>query len=86
VKVPFPFGLPSRRPDGRRVKPAGTWPDHLYGGVPPVALKVVVKKLFTNAFWPAPTSQTLWAQAKKRESIASEGFVPMPPPVSRTVR
>ncbi|HEX6679295.1 MAG TPA: hypothetical protein VF063_01490, partial [Gaiellaceae bacterium] len=71
VEVPFTLGAPSSRPDGRRVNPAGTWPDHLYGGVPPLALKVVVKKLLTNTLWPAPMSQTPLAQEKKRESIAS---------------
>jgi hypothetical protein len=53
--------------------------------VPPLALKVVVKKLLTNTLWPAPMSQTPFAQVKKRESIARGGFVPVPVPVSGTV-
>src|ERR687885_1221008 len=55
VEVPFTLGAPSRSPDGRSVSPAGTCPDHVYGAVPPVAVKVVLKKLLTNTFWPAPT-------------------------------
>src|SRR5918911_2993428 len=62
-------------PDGRRVNPAGTVPDHLYGSVPPVARNDVVKKLFTNTFEPAPTSQTPLAQEKNCVSIASAGAV-----------
>src|SRR5919204_2630603 len=48
-------------------------------------MKVVVKKLLTNTFWPAPMSQTPFAQVKKRVSIASGGFVPVPVPVNGTV-
>src|SRR5919197_687945 len=84
VDVPFTVGEPSRRPDGRSVSPAGTCPDHLYGAVPPVALKVVVKKLFTKTLLPAPTSQTLFAHEKNCVSIASGGFVPVPVPVVGT--
>ena len=62
-------------PDGRRVNPAGTVPDHLYGSVPPVARNDVVKKLFTNTFDPAPTSQTPFAHEKNCVSIASAGAV-----------
>src|SRR3954453_21576232 len=47
VDVPLTLGAPSRRPEGRSVKPAGTWPDHVYGAVPPLARKLVVKKLRT---------------------------------------
>src|SRR6185503_4082718 len=50
VKLAGPrvVGAPSSRPDGRRVKPAGGCPDQVYGALPPVAWKVVVKKLLTN--------------------------------------
>src|ERR687886_1078873 len=73
VEVPFTLGAPSRRPEGRSVRPAGTCPDQVYGAVPPLALKVVVKKLFTNTLWPAPTSQTPFAHVKNCVSIASGG-------------
>jgi hypothetical protein len=75
VDVPSVDGAPNARPDGRSVIPAGSVPDHLYGSVPPVARNVVVKKLFTNTLLPAPTSQTPFAQVKKRVSIASAGAV-----------
>src|SRR5919204_3115623 len=39
VEVPFTLGEPSRRPDGRRVSPAGTCPDQVYGAAPPLAVK-----------------------------------------------
>src|SRR6478735_5064107 len=52
VEVPVALGAPSSRPDGRSVRPAGTCPDHVYGAVPPLARKVVVKKLATNTLWP----------------------------------
>jgi hypothetical protein len=52
--------------------------------VPPLALNVVVKKLFRNTFWPAPMSQTPFAQVKNRVSIASGAAVPLPVPVSGT--
>jgi len=39
----------------------------------------------TNTLWPAPMSQTPFAQVKKRLSIASGGFVPVPVPVRGTV-
>jgi hypothetical protein len=57
----------------------------VYGAVPPLARKLVVKKLLTNTLWPAPMSQTPLAHVKKRESIASGGFVPVPVPVIGTV-
>src|SRR4051795_11293349 len=85
VAVPLTLGAPRSRPEERSVSPAGAWPDHVYGGTPPPALKVVVKKLLTNTFWPAPTSQTPFAHVKKRESMASGGFVPVPVPVIGTV-
>src|SRR5919199_212504 len=85
VEVPFTVGEPSRRPDGRSVNPAGTCPDHVYGAVPPLAVKVVVKKLLTNTFCPAPMSQTLFAHVKNCVSIASDGFCPVPVPVIGTV-
>src|ERR671931_978298 len=85
VEVPFTLGAPSSRPDGRSVNPAGTCPDHVYGAVPPLALKVVVKKLLTNTFCPAPTSQTPFAHVKNCVSIASGGFWPVPVPVMGTV-
>ena len=44
-----------------------------------------MKKLLTNTFWPAPTSQTPFEQVKKRESIASGGVLPVPVPVIGTV-
>src|SRR5436189_4394770 len=69
-EVPFTLGAPSRRPEGRSVSPAGTCPDHVYGAVPPLALKVVVKKLLTNTFCPAPTSHTLFAHMKNCVPIA----------------
>ena len=49
------------------------------------ARKLVEKKLLTNTLWPAPMSQTPFAQVKKRESIASGGFWPVPVPVIGTV-
>jgi len=48
-------------------------------------MKLVEKKLLTNTFWPAPTSQTPFVHVKKRESIASGAFSPTPVPVSGTV-
>src|SRR5919199_6829485 len=57
VDVPRAVGAPRASPDGRSVSPAGSVPDHRYGGVPPVAPKLVVKKLFTKTLLPAPTSQ-----------------------------
>src|SRR4051812_46401580 len=80
VAVPLTLGAPRSRPEERSVSPAGAWPDHVYGGTPPPALKVVVKKLLTNTFWPAPTSQTPFAHVKKRESIARGGVWPVPAP------
>jgi len=52
--------------------------------VPPLALKLVEKKLLTNTLEPAPMSQTPFAQLKKRVSIASGGFWPVPVPVIGT--
>src|SRR4029079_12934253 len=80
VEVPLTLGAPSRRPDGRSVSPAGTCPDHVYCGAPPLALKVVVKKLFTNTFWPAPTSHTLFAHVKNCVLIASGGVLALAVP------
>jgi hypothetical protein len=57
----------------------------VYGAVPPLAVKVVVKKLLTNTFWPAPMSQTEFAHVKNCVSIASGGFWPVPMPVIGTV-
>src|ERR687885_501700 len=85
VEVPFTLGAPSRSPEGRSVSPAGTCPDHVYGGAPPLALKVVVKKLLTNTLLPPPTSQTLFAHVKNCVSMASGGFWPVPVPVSGTL-
>src|ERR687888_504668 len=85
VEVPFTLGAPSRRPEGRSVSPAGTCPDQVYGAVPPLAVKVVVKKLLTNTFCPAPTSQTPFAHVKNCVLIASGGFWPVPVPVIGTV-
>src|SRR3954447_11828947 len=59
VEVPIVVGAPSRSPDGRSTRPAGTFPDHAYGPVPPVARKLVVKKLSTKTLLPAPMSHTL---------------------------
>ena len=73
VEAPLTLGAP-RRPDDRSVNPAGTWPDHVYGAVPPLARKLVEKKLLTNTLWPAPMSQTPFAHVKKRLSIASAAF------------
>jgi hypothetical protein len=85
VEVPLTLGEPSRRPDERNVKPAGICPDQVYGDVPPLARKLVEKKLFTNTLWPAPISQTPFAQVKKRESITRGGFVPVATPVIGTL-
>jgi hypothetical protein len=85
VEVPVALGAPRRRPDGRSVNPAGTCPDHVYGAVPPLARKLVEKKFLTNTLWPAPMSQTPFAHVKKRESIASGGFWPVPLPLIGTV-
>jgi len=57
----------------------------LYGDVPPVASKLVVKKLLTNTLLPAPMSQTPPLQVKNCVSIASGGGVPVPVPVSGAV-
>jgi hypothetical protein len=54
----------------------------VYGEVPPVASKVVVKKLLTNTLLPAPMSHTPLAQVKNWSLIASGGLVPEPVPVS----
>jgi hypothetical protein len=85
VDVPFTLGAPSRRLDDLRVNPAGTCPDQVYGAVPPLARKLVEKKLLMNTLRFAPMSQTPFAQVKKRESIASGGFWPVPVPVIGTV-
>src|SRR5207302_5467300 len=85
VEVPVVVGEPSRSPDGRSVKPAGGLPDQLYGAVPPLARKLVVKKLFTNTLLLAPMSQTPLVHVMKRVSMASGGFVPVPVPVIGTV-
>jgi hypothetical protein len=53
--------------------------------MPPLAMKLVEKKLLTNTLEPAPMSQTPFAQPKKRVSIASAGFCPVAVPVIGTV-
>jgi hypothetical protein len=85
VCVPSVAGAPSSSPEGRRVSPAGGCPDQVYGDVPPVASKLVVKKLLTNTLWPAPMSHTPLAQVKNWVVIASGGLVPEPVPVSGAV-
>jgi hypothetical protein len=89
VDVPSADGAPNVSPEGRSVSPAGSVPENLYGSVPPVARKLVVKKLFTNTLCPAPTSQTPFVQAKNCVSIASAGAVVpggvVPVPVSGTL-
>ena len=57
----------------------------MYGSTPPLARKLVEKKLLTKTLLPAPMSHTPFAQVKKRESIASGGFCPVPVPVIGTV-
>src|SRR5205807_2101897 len=54
VDVPIVVGAPSRSPEGCRVRPAGGLPVHVYGAVPPLARKLVVKKLLTNTLLLAP--------------------------------
>src|SRR6266851_6544347 len=85
VCIPVVVGAPSRSPQGRSVNAAGGCPDQLYGDVPPVASKLVVKKLLTNTLLPAPMSQTPPLQVKNCVSIASGGGVPVPVPVSGAV-
>ena len=77
-------GSPITRPEGRSVNPAGTWPDQVYGCVPPLARNVVVKKLFTNTLLPAPMSQTPFEQLKNWSLIANGAVVPVPVPVTGT--
>ena len=74
VDVPTVVGAPSRSPEGCRVKPAGGLPVHVYGAVPPLARKLVVKKLLTNTLLLAPMSQTPPLQVMNRVSMASGGF------------
>jgi len=57
----------------------------VYGGVPPLARNVVVKKLFTNTLLPAPMSHTPLEQVMNWVLIASGAAVPVPPPVSVAV-
>src|SRR5262249_59686082 len=80
VEVPVVAGAPSSSPDGRSASPAGGFPDQVYGGVPPLARKVLVKKLFTNTLLLAPMSQVPPAQVKNCVLIASGGVVPRPVP------
>src|SRR6478672_11584530 len=85
LDVPFVVGAPSTSPDGRRVRPAGMLPDHVYGARPPLARKLVEKKLPTNTLRPEPRSQTPFAHVKNRLSIASGGSWPVPVPAIGTV-
>src|SRR5215472_3225089 len=85
VEVPVVVGAPSSSPDGRSASPAGGCPDQVYGAVPPLARKVVVKKLLTNTLWPAPMSHAPPVQVKNWVLIASGGLVPVPVPVSGAV-
>ena len=85
IEVPRVVGAPSSSPEARSVNPAGGCPDQVYGAVPPLASKVVVKKLWTNTLLPAPMSHTPPPQLKNWVSIASGGFVPVPVPVSGAV-
>src|SRR4051794_5406224 len=75
VVVPSAVGAPSTSPEGRSVRPAGSVPDQLYGGVPPLARKVVVKKFATKTLLPAPMSQTAPLQVMNWVSIATAGGV-----------
>src|SRR4051794_23631330 len=85
VEVPSVFGEPETSPDGLSARPAGTAPDHVYGEWPPLARKLVEKKLFTNTLLPAPMSHTPLVHVMNWVSMASVGVVPAPEPVSGTL-
>src|SRR3954453_23561986 len=85
VDVPSVVGDPRTSPEGLSARPGGTVPDHVYGEWPPLARKLVLKKLLTNALLPAATSHTPFAQVMNWVLMASVGVVPAPDPVSGTV-
>ena len=72
-------------PEGLSVRPAGSVPDHVYGEWPPLARKLVEKKLLTNTLLPAPMSHTPFVHVMNCVLIASGGVVPAPEPVSGTL-
>src|SRR4051794_33690668 len=85
VEDPSEVGDPKTSPEGLSTRPAGTVPDHVYGGWPPLPRKLVAKKLLTNTLLPAPMSHTPFAHDMKRVSMASGGVFPAPEPVSGTL-
>src|SRR3954452_15243629 len=85
VDVPSVLGEPKTSPEGLSVRPAGSVPDHVYGEWPPLARKLVEKKLLTNTLLPAPMSHTPFVHVMNCVLIASGGVVPAPVPVSGTL-
>src|SRR3954452_16356330 len=85
VDVPSVVGDPNTSPDGLSARPAGTVPDHVYGEWPPLARKLVAKKLLTNTLLPAPMSHTPFVHVMNWVLMASGGVVPAPEPVSSTL-
>src|SRR3954452_19817918 len=85
VDVPSVVGDPKTSPEGLSARPAGTAPDHVYGEWPPLARKLVEKKLLTNTLLPAPMSHTPLAHVMNCVLMASGGAVPAPEPVSGTL-
>src|SRR3954466_7943252 len=85
VDVPSVVGDPKTSREGLSARPDGTVPDHVYGEWPPLAKKLVAKKLLTNTLLPAPMSHTPFAHVMNCVSIASGGVVPAPEPVSGTL-
>src|SRR3954452_14940972 len=85
VDVPSVVGDPRNSPEGLSARPAGNVPDHVYGEWPPLARKLVEKKLLTNTLLPAPMSHTPFVQVMNWVLMVSGGVVPAPEPVSGTL-
>src|SRR4051812_13948133 len=85
VDLPSAVGEPRTSPEGLSVRPAGSVPDHVSGEWPPLARKLVEKKLLTNTLLPAPMSHTPFAHVMNWVSMASGGVFPAPEPVSGTL-
>src|SRR3954454_21917715 len=85
VDVPSVVGDPKTSPEGLSMRPADTVPDHVYGEWPPLARKLVAKKLLTNTLLPAPMSHMPFAHLMNCVLMASGGVVPAPEPVSGTL-
>src|SRR3954451_580966 len=85
VDVPSVVGDPKTSPEGLRARPVGTVPDHVYGEWPPLARKLVEKKLLTNTLLPAPMSPPPLVHVMNCVLMASGGVLPAPEPVSGTL-